>query len=159
MVNEGERVNDNQSLINIRSMAKSKASKVDTININKSEDVPPTYQPLPGDTEPTKQEVEQPDAKPVDNRHFLKRLWSNYNGSFMFALGFQYFNTGAYSMIGMSMQYLFLNKYKLDPALATFYITLTNLPWSPKIVYGIVTDCLPICGSGKRAYVFLMGML
>lgn len=56
------------------------------------------------------------------------------------------------------MQYLFLNYFQIPPTQATFYITLTNLPWSPKIFYGIITDCLPICGSGKRSYVFIMGM-
>jgi hypothetical protein len=44
------------------------------------------------------------------------RVWTNYNHSFLFALGLQYFNTGmAQSMISMAVMYLFLNKYNLEP--------------------------------------------
>ena len=58
----------------------------------------------------------------------------------------------------MAIQYMFLNICKISPGQATQYIAYTNLPWTPKLLYGIITDCLPICGSGKRAYVVLMGM-
>jgi MFS family permease len=38
-------------------------------------------------------------------------------------------------------------------------LSYLSLPWTPKLLYGIITDCFPICGSGKRSYVFIMGML
>lgn len=72
----------------------------------------------------------------------------------------QYINTGMnYSMMGMALQYMFWNNFNLPPGKATQYITYTNLPWTFKLFYGITTDCLPICGSGKRSYIFVMGML
>jgi MFS family permease len=62
-------------------------------------------------------------------------------------------------MIQMAIQYMFWNTFNLNPSKATQYITYTNLPWSFKLFYGITTDCLPICGSTKRSYIFVMGML
>lgn len=141
-------------------MAKSKLSNINQTTDDKPTDgQPSTYVPLPGDNETAEKANEMAAALPAeDKRWFGARIVSKYNGSFLFALGFQYFNTGMYSMVSMAMNYMFLNVYGISPSQATFYITLTNLPWSPKIIYGIVTDCLPICGSGKRSYVFIMGM-
>jgi len=34
-----------------------------------------------------------------------------------------------------------------------------NLPWTIKILYGIFTDTFPICGSRKRNYIILMGIV
>lgn len=45
----------------------------------------------------------------------------------------------------------------MEPAKASEWQTFMSLPWTPKILYGIITDVLPIFGSGKRAYVVLMG--
>ena len=36
---------------------------------------------------------------------------------------------------------------------------MTTLPWAPKLLYGIVTDNLPICGSTKKNYIVLMGTI
>jgi MFS family permease len=63
------------------------------------------------------------------------------------------------SMIDMAMLYMFLNIYYLNPSQTTTYQSYVDLPWSPKIIYGIIMDCFPICGSGKRSYVFICGML
>lgn len=54
---------------------------------------------------------------------------------------------------------MFLNTYHISPALSSAYLSYVNLPWTPKLLYGIFTDTFPICGSGKRSYIFIMGML
>ena len=33
------------------------------------------------------------------------------------------------------------------------------LPWAPKIVYGLITDSFPLCGSRKKHYLILMGLV
>jgi MFS family permease len=62
-------------------------------------------------------------------------------------------------MITMAIQFLFLTRYNLEPAQASLYLSFQHLPWTWKLFYGIFTDVFPICGSTKRAYVFLMGIL
>ena len=90
---------------------------------------------------------------------FFAKLWNNYNHSFLFSLSLTYFNTGMSSKVDMGILYMFLNTYKLEPEKANMYMAYIGLPWTPKIVYGIVTHCFPICGSGKRSYVIIMGLL
>jgi BT1 family len=34
-----------------------------------------------------------------------------------------------------------------------------SIPWAPKIFYGLFTDTFPICGSRKRNYIILMGLI
>jgi MFS family permease len=88
------------------------------------------------------------------------RLWRNYNHSFLFSLSLQYFNTGVVqSVMALALQYMFLKIYGLSPMKASEWQTFISLPWTPKVIYGIVTDCLPIFGSSKRAYVVLMGCI
>ena len=54
---------------------------------------------------------------------------------------------------------LFKNKYKLDPSYEQTLQTIVNFPWTPKIFYGIISDTFPICGSRKRSYLIVMGLL
>lgn len=51
------------------------------------------------------------------------------------------------------------NTYKLQPAALQYMGSITALPWTPKIGYGIITDTFPICGSTKKSYIILLGML
>ena len=38
-------------------------------------------------------------------------------------------------------------------------MTIITLPWAPKIFYGILIDTFPICGSTKRSYLVLLGLI
>lgn len=97
--------------------------------------------------------------KPKKEGWFMQRLLARYDHSFLFALGMQYFNTGLRMLIILADNNLWDQVYGLPPATATMYTSWINLPWSPKLLYGIITDSLPICGSTKRSYVVLMGVI
>ena len=62
-------------------------------------------------------------------------------------------------MMTLAFLDMFKNKYDLEPGEEQQLATLMLLPWTPKILYGIITDTFPICGSRKRSYIILMGML
>ena len=59
----------------------------------------------------------------------------------------------------LAVQNLFDAKYHVDPGQASLWISYINLPWAPKLLYGIMTDSFPIFGSTKRSYVVLMGVI
>lgn len=63
------------------------------------------------------------------------------------------------AMLYMTVLYEFNNKYQLEPAKANLYLSYINLTWTPKIIYGIFMDCVPIFGSTKRSYIFIFGVL
>lgn len=71
----------------------------------------------------------------------------------------QYSNTGMRTMLVMAMSNLYEAKYKISPTIAQIYIANTNWPWALKIFYGIICDSIAICGSSKRSYVVIMGLL
>ena len=60
-------------------------------------------------------------------------------------------------MITLSTQDYFKNKLHLDPGLMTTYMSMMIMPWSIKILYGFISDNIPILGTRRKAYVVLMG--
>jgi len=62
-------------------------------------------------------------------------------------------------MTTIAIQYLFLNKYLIEPQRSSVLQSYIWLPWTPKLLYGIITDCVPIFGSTKRSYIILMGLV
>eukprot|EP01043_Picozoa_sp_COSAG02_P022714 COSAG02_NODE_1188_length_14002_cov_10.571244_10_plen_645_part_00 len=47
----------------------------------------------------------------------------------------------------------------LEPAMQTTVKVFGALPWNYKIYYGILSDCVPILGSHRRAYICLAGLI
>jgi hypothetical protein len=41
----------------------------------------------------------------------------------------------------------------------TGYMSLISITWSVKILYGIISDNLPIAGTKRKSYVIIMGLL
>lgn len=60
-------------------------------------------------------------------------------------------------MITLSTQDFFKNKLHLDPGLMTTYMSCLIMPWSIKIIYGFISDNIPIAGTRRKSYVVLMG--
>jgi len=40
-----------------------------------------------------------------------------------------------------------------------YYFSFISIPWTIKIVYGLVSDNFPICGSHRRAYIILGALM
>jgi hypothetical protein len=105
--------------------------------------------------------IQTDDPSPTDapaELSFSKRLLT-YNKWVLFALAMQYFNTGMRSMIMLALNDLFLLRYGIPPLVASELISFIGLPWTLKLFFGIITDSFPICGSTKRSYVLIMGLL
>ena len=62
-------------------------------------------------------------------------------------------------MVLLAVQDLFKQYLKLDPGLMTGYTTMIGLPWSVKIIYGLTSDNIPICGTNRKSYIIIMGLL
>jgi len=71
-----------------------------------------------------------------------------------------YFLQGFKVFLFLSVKDLFKQYLKLEPNESQFYSSLISLPWSFKILYGLLSDNVPLCGgSRRRAYVMLNGSL
>jgi hypothetical protein len=47
----------------------------------------------------------------------------------------------------------------MDPGVMTGYMSLIMLPWSVKILYGLISDNVPIFGYRRKSYVIMMGFI
>lgn len=47
----------------------------------------------------------------------------------------------------------------MSPAKMALYMSIVHFPWSFKILFGIITDNVPILGKHRKPYLILMGLL
>ena len=90
---------------------------------------------------------------------FCKRMWNKYDRNFLIVYGIQYANAGLKFLLILALQDLFKNYYDLEPTQSQFYTTIIWVPWQLKFVYGIIADSFSICGSRKRAWILLWGVV
>jgi hypothetical protein len=41
----------------------------------------------------------------------------------------------------------------------TLYMSMIHIPWSVKIIYGLISDNVPIAGTNRKSYIVIMGIL
>lgn len=41
----------------------------------------------------------------------------------------------------------------------TMYMSLIHIPWSVKILYGLLSDNVPIAGTNRKSYIIIMGIV
>lgn len=84
---------------------------------------------------------------------------NKYNGPFVLLLGVQNINHGLWTVAVLACQDLFKTYFKMDPGDMTVFMSMIHLPWSIKIVYGLISDNIPIAGTRRKSYIVLMGIL
>ena len=47
----------------------------------------------------------------------------------------------------------------LDPGEMAIYISIIHIPWSFKILYGLISDNVPLCGTRRKSYLCIMGVI
>ena len=62
-------------------------------------------------------------------------------------------------MLTLAFLDIFKNEFGLEPAQTQSFVAIMALPWTPKLVYGIICDTFPICKSRKRSYIIIMGLV
>lgn len=70
-----------------------------------------------------------------------------------------YFNQGFKIFLSLAVMDYFKLYLKLEPSYSQYLISLVSLPWSFKILYGLVADNIPICGSRRKSYIIINGVL
>ena len=59
-------------------------------------------------------------------------------------------------LIAQPLNYYLKQTFGWTPVQVTAYLTILNLPWIIKPVYGIVSDFLPLFGSRRKAYLVIV---
>ena len=83
-----------------------------------------------------------------------------YDSRFLITLGLSYsqvyYNL---AMLQVSLLDLLKSNYKVEPSKSQGTLALILLPWGFKLLYGLCTDLLPLCGSRKKNYIIAGGLL
>ena len=66
-----------------------------------------------------------------------------------------YFAYGALGLIAVAESFWVKKALTLSPAQLAELAVWTTLPWTVKMVFGVLVDSVPILGSQRRAYVFI----
>ena len=107
---------------------------------------------------------EPPDPK--DNGPFyisccnwLSEMYRTFDKPFVTFFIAQNLNHGLWIMVNLSLKDYYKSYLGLDPGEQQMYISIVHLPWSFKIVYGLISDNVPICGTRRKSYLIIMGII
>ena len=90
---------------------------------------------------------------------FLKSISQKYDMSVMLALSIVYFNQGFKVFLDLAILDYFKSYLQLEPTMVQYISSIVVLPWTLKIVYGLIADNFPLFGSRRRNYIVLNGCL
>lgn len=84
---------------------------------------------------------------------------TKFDGPFVILLGVQNINHGLWTVAILACQDLYKQYLHLDPGQMTLYMSMIHIPWSVKIIYGLISDNVPIAGTNRKSYIVIMGIL
>lgn len=82
-----------------------------------------------------------------------------FDVSFVVLLIAENISFGIWILVELSFMDLFRSYMDQDPGDVAVYKGIIYLPWSFKIIYGIITDNLPIFGLKRKPYLIFFGIV
>lgn len=99
--------------------------------------------------------------KPAE-RHFFSWLTNSltkYDQRTVALIGLQFFSEGAMFMICLTATITFSQIFWISPQRATLWLSLICLPEGLAFLFGFFSDCVPVFGSQRRAYICIMSLI
>lgn len=62
-------------------------------------------------------------------------------------------------MLSLAVKDFYKSYLHLDPGYMAQLESFSGMPWSVKLLYGMISDNIPICGSKRKSYVVILGAL
>ena len=109
--------------------------------------------------------MKQSNEEADDDKHcfpyydFMRSLYRRFDGSFISIAMLENFSFGLWILIDLETKELFKSYMGIDPGDMAVYVSLINLPWSIKILYGLLSDNLKICGLYRKPYLIISGFV
>ena len=86
---------------------------------------------------------------------FMRSLYRRFDGSFISIAMVENFIFGFWVLIDLETKELFKSYMNLDPGDMAVYMSIINSPWSIKILYGLLSDNLKLCGLYRKPYLII----
>lgn len=90
---------------------------------------------------------------------FMVSVALRFDISFVYILVVLNVNFGLWILVTLASQDLFKAYLGAEPSEMTFYTAMIGLPWSFKILYGLITDNVPIAGLKRKPYLIFFAAL
>ncbi|CDW84495.1 UNKNOWN [Stylonychia lemnae] len=90
---------------------------------------------------------------------WMLKLFRTFDQSYLQVMTVSYFIQGFKIFIDLSVMDLFKQYLKIEPAESQILTSIIYLPWSLKVVYGLIADNIPVFGSKRRSYIAMNGFL
>ena len=90
---------------------------------------------------------------------FVVSICLRFDISFIYILVVENINFGLWILVGLAAQDFYKSYMNCDPAEMAVYGSLQSLPWSLKVIYGLITDNVKICGLKRKPYIIFFGYL
>ena len=95
----------------------------------------------------------------IPYKDFYDECCSKFDQSFVNLLLLIQLNQGLWGMVVLACQDYFKVYLKLDPGQMTGLMSIVMFPWSVKILYGLISDNVPLLGTKRKSYIMLMGFI
>ena len=90
---------------------------------------------------------------------FFINLFMRFDSSFIVILILENINFGLWILVTLSAQDLFKAYMDCDPGDMAIYNGLISLPWSLKLIYGLITDNVKIFGLNRKPYLIFFAFV
>jgi folate/biopterin transporter len=97
-------------------------------------------------------------SRPTRRRWLRTLLFDNEPSLELLAIVVVYFTQGILNLTTLATSFLLKDELGLSPAQTSAFIGIAALPWTVKILWGILSDTVPIGGYRRRSYLLLAGL-
>ena len=107
------------------------------------------------------QEMEEPDNGPFycSMCNWCGSFRDRFDKPFTTFFIVQNINHGMWIIAVLAVKDYYKEYLGLDPGDMQIYISIIHLPWSFKILYGLISDNVPMLGTRRKSWLVLMGLI
>ena len=110
--------------------------------------------------------INSDDPPPPDNGPFYSSLctwvgtmYDRFDNPFMTFFIIQNINHGLWIVATLAVKDYYKVYIGLDPGEMAIYMSIIHIPWSLKILYGLISDNVPLFGTRRKSYLCIMGII
>lgn len=90
---------------------------------------------------------------------WLGTMYERFDQPFISFFIIQNINHGLWIIATLAVKDYFKVYLGLDPGEMAQYLSIIHIPWSMKILYGLISDNVPLWGTRRRSYLIMMGII
>ena len=91
--------------------------------------------------------------------NWLDSMYERFDVPFITFFIVQNINHGLWIIATLAVKDYYKAYLNLDPGEMAVYISIIHIPWSVKILYGLISDNVPLFGTNRKSYLVIMGIL